>query len=104
MHVFENTKIWDAAKSLHLYFWACKPEIFSHPDSSDTDKIMKAITCSKKHEFSVSIDKTSQINPKLIGILILLIFLQYLRFDFSSGAKRLLGSATCSVNNLRYVS
>ena len=30
MHVFENTNIWDAAKSPHLYFWASKPEFVSH--------------------------------------------------------------------------
>ena len=31
MHVFENTEIWDAAKSPHLYFWASEPEFVSHP-------------------------------------------------------------------------
>ena len=35
MHVFENTKIWDVAKS--LYFWASNPEFVSHPDSRDTE-------------------------------------------------------------------
>ena len=26
MHVVENTKIWDAIKSQHLYFWASNPK------------------------------------------------------------------------------
>ena len=36
MHVFENTKIRDAAKSLHPFFWASKPKFF-HILTRDTE-------------------------------------------------------------------
>ena len=35
MHVFENNKIWDAANSTHLHFWASKLEFVSDPHSRE---------------------------------------------------------------------
>ena len=52
MHVFENTKIWDAAKSLHLYFWASKTEFISH-------EVLKANIWSKKLKIDFFLDKNT---------------------------------------------